>query len=305
MQQHPGSSPDRLLGKCPGQPFQTLLIPLIIHATLLSRLPYVALFAALLLLAWALAYWTWVFLAPRQAGQAHAVSAPVLSKLLAEQAVAFHLFGGAAPGAREQGPAAAPSNIGVRGIYAARDGRSGFAVLVLDGHPVAALLGKAFAPGMVLQGVYADRVEIQRNGQIETARLAPVAVFVPGMDRPVAASSEPSALRVVVHELGPGQFGFSRTQMLEALKRADQLPLLGRFGPHPRGGAVLEQSPAGGLPEKLGLKVGDVVTGINEKSLAGPRDVMRLYQQLVESEKVSVDVLRAGEKMNLGIQVAP
>jgi len=32
---------------------------------------------------------------------------------------------------------------------------------------------------------------------------------------------------------------------------------------------------------------------------------MRLYQQLVESEKVSVDVLRAGEKMNLGIQVAP
>jgi type II secretory pathway component PulC len=51
------------------------------------------------------------------------------------------------------------------------------------------------------------------------------------------------------------------------------------------------------------LKVGDVVTGINGKPLSGPGDVARLYQLLIKSERVSVDVLRAGNKMDFGLQV--
>jgi type II secretory pathway component PulC len=54
-----------------------------------------------------------------------------------------------------------------------------------------------------------------------------------------------------------------------------------------------------------GLKVGDVVTAINGKLLSGPGDVAGLYDQLVKNERVSVDVLRSGEKMNFGIQVTP
>jgi general secretion pathway protein C len=285
--------------------FSSQLIPLLNPATLLSRLPFAVLFVALLMLAWTLAHWTWVFVTPRQQSQTAVTAAPVLNKVLAEKAVALHWFGSSAPAGAESAPAGALSNIEVRGIYAARNGLSGFAVLVLDGRPVSAVLGKEFAPGVVLHAVYADRVEIQRNGQIETARMAPTIPPASGSVAQAGAPGGQSGLRLAVRELGPGQYGFSRTELLETLKRADQLHLLGRFGPHPRGGAVLEQSPAGGLPEKLGLKVGDIVIGINEKSLAGPGDVTRLYEQLVQSERVNVGFLRAGEKMSIGIQVSP
>jgi type II secretory pathway component PulC len=275
------------------------------RTALSSQLPNLALLATLLLLTWTLAHWTWVFLTPRLQEQVTKPVAPELNKVLAEQAVTYHLFGGVAPSTQmnEGAPAAAPSNITLRGVYATEDGRSGFAALVLDGLPVSALVGKEFAPGMLLQRAYADRVEIHRNGQVETVRLLPPTSAV--QVSVAEAKAATPALRIQVRDLGGNQFGVSRANFLESLKRADQLALLGRFGPYPRGGAVLEKSPAGGLPEQLGLKVGDVVNAINGKLLAGPGDVMRLYEQLVQSDKVNVDVLRAGNKMNFVIQVAP
>jgi len=278
------------------------LAPVLIRTALLSRLPVVTVLAALMLLAWLLAHWTWAFLAPRQLGQANAAGPSALSKVLAEKVVGLRLFGGGVAGVAD--PAAAPmatrSSIGVRGIYASRDGRSGFAILVLDDKPVSAVLGQEFSPGMVLQAVYADHVEITRSGQTEIASMA---------QTPATAlentGNAKSGLQLTVRQLGPRQFGLSRAALLGTLKRPDQMALLGRYGSHPRGGAVLERSPAGGLPEKLGLKVGDVVTGINGKSLTGPGDVARLYELLIKTERVSVDVMRAGEKMNYGLQVAP
>jgi type II secretory pathway component PulC len=277
-----------------------------------TRLPFLAVFAALLLLAWTLAHWTWVFLTPRQPVQAAVASAPLLGKVLAERTAAVHLFGGAAGNATasaatgsESAPVAAPSNIGVLGVYATRDGRTGFAVLMLDGKPLSAVTGKEFAPGMVLQRVYTDHVEILRGGQLEVARMASAPVSATNAGAAATAPGSSATLQINVRQLGPGQYGFSRAELLATLKRPEQMLLLGRYGPHPRGGALLERSPAGGLPEKLGLKVGDVVTGINGKTFSGPGDVARLYEQLVKSENVNMDVLRAGEKMSFGIQVAP
>lgn len=274
------------------------------RAALLPRLPSVALFAALLVLTWTLAAWTWAFLTPRQPQGGVVPSAPVLSKLLAEKVVTFHLFGGMA-GQAEPGQAAVAvaSNIGVQGVYSARGGRSGFAVLVVDGRTLSALVGDEFMPGVVLHQVFEDRVEIMRGGQIEVARMA--AVSMPEAANPAPGMGGSPSLGMTVRKLGPRLYGFSRAELLKTLKRGDQLALLGRFGRHPRGGAVLEQSLDGGLPDRLGLRVGDVVSAINGKSLAGPGDVMRLYEQLIQSERVNMDVLRAGGRMNLSIRVSP
>ena len=267
-----------------------------------SRLPFIAVVTSLLLLTWLLAHWTWVFLTPRQQASSSSASAPALSKVLAEKVVGLQLFGGTATSEviGESVPVAAVSNIGVRGVYSTRDGRSGFAVLVVDGQPISAITGQEFSPGLVLQRVYPDSVEILRGGQLETARMVTSTGSVASPSNPAGSSG---ALQMTVRQMGPRQYGFSRTELLAMLKRPDQMMLLGRYGPHPRGGAVLERSPAGGLPEKLGLKVGDVVTGINGKPLSGPGDVARLYQLLIKSERVSVDVLRAGNKMDFGLQV--
>lgn len=289
--------------KCPHRSFQLVPTSLIARSAVLTRLPSVALFAALLVLTWTLAAWTWTFLTPRHQRGSVAPSAPVLSKLLAEKAVVFRLFGGMAGQVPGQAPVAVASNIGVQGVYSVRGGRSGFAVLVVDGRTLSALVGDEFMPGVVLHQVFADRVEVMRGGQIEVARMAAVSM-------PEAANSAPGmggtpSLGMTVRKLGPRLYGFSRAELLKTLKRGDQLALLGRFGRHPRGGAVLEQSPSEGLPDQLGLRVGDVVSAINGKSLAGPGDVMRLYEQLIQSERVNVDVLRAGGRMNLSIRVTP
>jgi type II secretory pathway component PulC len=283
----------------------SLWVPLLIRALSSPRLATLSVIAALALLAWVLAHWTWVMLMPRQPMQA-AVAAPALpAKVLAERTAALHLFGspGNVTAAAGAAPATAPSSIGVLGVYATRDGRNGFAVLVLDGKPIPAVTGKEFAPGMLLQRVHADHVEILRGAQVEIARMASAPVSAAQAATP--AKTDATALQIDVRQLGPGQYGFSRAELLATLKRPEQMRLLGVYGPHPRGGALLEQSPPGGLPEKLGLKVGDVVTGINGKTFSGPGDVARLYEQMVKSESVSMDVLRAGEKMNFSIQVAP
>ena len=278
-----------------------------IRADSSSRLASLSVLAALLLLAWVLAHWTWFFIAPKPPNQSTQGASPLPGKALAETTAALHLFGAA--GGVSAGtvglPAAAPSSIGVLGVYATRDGRTGFAVLMLDGKPLSAVTGKEFAPGMVLQRVYTDRVEILRGGQLEVARMASAPVSATNAGATASTPGSSATLQINVRQLGPGQYGFSRAELLATLKRPEQMLLLGRYGPHPRGGALLERSPAGGLPEKLGLKVGDVVTGINGKTFSGPGDVARLYEQLVKSENVNMDVLRAGEKMSFGIQVAP
>jgi type II secretory pathway component PulC len=275
---------------------------------LLNRIPALAQFAALALLAWILAHWSWVLLAPRQQAVQPAAAAASLSKVLAEKVVTLHLFGGGTVGS-EATPAliaAAPSNISLRGIYATADGRSGFAALVIDGNPVAAVVGQEFAPGMVLQRAYPDSIEMLRGGQVESVRLPNAPISGTGGVNPATSGiGGTPQLQIRITQLGAQQFAFARKELLAALKRPDQLALLGRYVPHPRGGALLERSPSGGLPEKLGLKVGDVITSLNGKSLSGPGDVARLYDQLVKNERVSVDVLRSGGKMNFGLQVTP
>lgn len=280
----------------------SIAVSRLLRLSLPPRLPLLAAFAALMLLAWILYYWISAFLTPQQPIQTTTTNRPLLSKVLAEQVVALRLFGGGTP-AVESAPVAAASSIGVHGVYAGRDGRSGFAILVLDGKPLPAVVGHEFAPGMQLQRVYPDSVEILRGGQVETARMTTAAMPVPGRVPQPAAKSASGVLQLAVHQLGEGSFVLSREEMIQTMHRPDQLAMLGGYTPNPLGGALLEQSPAGGLPEKLGLKVGDVVTRINGKQLAGPGDVARLNEQLTKNEHVKMDVLRAGKRINVEIQM--
>lgn len=297
------------------------------RTVLLTRLPYLVVFIALLLLTWVAAHWTWVFLSPSQNPQLPQPlplplppnAAALSSKVLAERVVTFNLFGGEARaltgaaadegGAEaEEGEAsrvAVAANIVIRGLYSARNGRAGFAVLVMDGKPIQAVAGTEFAPGMILQRVYPDSIEVLRGQQVEVIRMTAAPAGGSGAVADPAQAGGKPVLQMQVRDLGPQQYGFSRAALLALLKRADQMTLLGRYGSHPRGGAVLERSPDGGLPARLGLKVGDVIVGINGKALSGSADVARLYELLTKSERVSVDILRAGEKMNYGIQVTP
>ena len=117
---------------------------------------------AVALLGAVLAYWTWVWFAPRPALRTEATAAQTGS--VASAAAVF----GSVP--RNQG-AAAPTGIAIKllGVVAASSGRRGYAVLQLEGKQVLAVHeGEDVAPGIGLAGVLPDHVILERNGVRET-----------------------------------------------------------------------------------------------------------------------------------------
>jgi len=130
----------------------------LLQAALLSALTL----AAVALLGLVLAYWTWVWFAPRAELRTEAVAAP--SGNVASAGVLF----GTPPRAQS---AAAPTGIAITllGIVAASGGRRGYAVVQLDAKQILAVNeGEDVAPGVRLAEVHSDHVILTRGGARET-----------------------------------------------------------------------------------------------------------------------------------------
>lgn len=118
--------------------------------------------AALVLLGVVLAYWTWVWLAPRSEPRAQPLAEPA-----GGVASAISLFGNVQQGRN----VAAPTGIAINllGVVAASGDRRGYAVVQLEGKQVLAVHeGEDIAPGIRLAEVHADHVILERNGMRET-----------------------------------------------------------------------------------------------------------------------------------------
>lgn len=118
--------------------------------------------AALVLLAWVAAYWTWEWLAPRPEPRAQAAA-----NVGGDAASANGLFGNLD---RDRN-SAAPTGIAIRllGIVAATAGRRGYAVMRLEPREMVAVReGEDVAPGIRLAEVGTDHVILERSGTRET-----------------------------------------------------------------------------------------------------------------------------------------
>jgi general secretion pathway protein C len=117
--------------------------------------------AALTLLCFVLAYWTWVWFAPGAAPRTRAVEAQRHIE------AAYGLYGGA----RRSQTAAAPTALAIRllGVAAAAGGKSGYAIVQLDANKVLVTReGTDIAPGIRLAEVQAGQIILERNGARET-----------------------------------------------------------------------------------------------------------------------------------------
>ena len=118
--------------------------------------------AALALLGFVAAYWTWGWLAPRP--QARAQAAAETGAGLASAGV---LFGKV----QQDRNMAAPTGIAIRllGIVAATGGRRGYAVVQIEPRQILAVReGEDVAPGIRLAEVGTDHVILERSGTRET-----------------------------------------------------------------------------------------------------------------------------------------
>lgn len=130
----------------------------LVQTALLSLLTLVA----VALLGLVLAYWTWVWFAPRAEPRSAGAAAPSASA-----ASASALFGNV----QRMQVAAAPTGIAIRllGVVAASEGRRGYAVVQLDAKEILAVHeDEDVAPGVRLAEVHPDHVILVRGGARET-----------------------------------------------------------------------------------------------------------------------------------------
>jgi general secretion pathway protein C len=249
--------------------------------------------ALVLVLAWVLAKWTWVFVAPPVSASAAPAGPGV------DLAAVARLFGGAAPSGTAS-PAASSSGLRLKGVIAPTPADIGSAVFNAGGRDVAVALGGEVQPGVKLVAVEPDHAVVSRAGVRERidleARMAPV-------PRPVAGKA--SGFRLAVSRSGSNSFSFSRKDLENALKDPGQLAFLGRIGMPQGGGVRLDEAPPGSLAARLGLQPGDVIRKVNGQPVASAGDLARLHQQFATTSLVQAEIQRGTATVQLSYNVNP
>jgi general secretion pathway protein C len=127
-----------------------------------TALVYALTLAALALFGLVLAYWTWVWFAPRAEPRAEAAAGEA-----GNLAIASRVFGRV----ERSRDGASPTGIAIKllGIVAASSGRRGYAVVQLDAKQILAVHeGDDLTPGVRLAEVLRDHVILERGGVRET-----------------------------------------------------------------------------------------------------------------------------------------
>jgi len=241
--------------------------------------------ALVIVLAYQLAHWTWIFATPRTVA-----SAAPTSQANADLATAAKLFGGNASQATASG-----STLRLKGVVAPTPGVAASAIFSTgSGRDVSIFVGSEVQTGVKLKEVHPDHVILARTGIDERIDLeAPKGSTV---------SSQPARIvgfKINVARTGANNFSFSRKELDDALRDPNQLNYLGQIGMPPGGGVRMEQAPPGSLAQKLGLQPGDVIKKVNGQPVASTGDLARLYTQFNTLSSVQAEVQRGGNTVQL------
>lgn len=250
--------------------------------------------ALVLLLAWLLARWTWVFLAPP------AESAAEPAAVAVDLAAVARLFGGAAPSSGPAAPAGTASGLRLKGVIAPSPARNGSAVFNAGGKDIAVALGGEVRPGVKLEAVEPDHVVVSRSGVRERVDLDTRMAAVPR-----AVAGKAGGFRLAVSRSGANAFSFSRKDLENALKDPGQLNFLGRIGVPQGGGVRLDEAPSGSLASRLGLQPGDVIKKVNGQAVASAGDLARLHQQFATTSLIQAEIQRGTALLQLSYTIQP
>jgi general secretion pathway protein C len=245
--------------------------------------------ALVLALAWQLAYWTWVFVAPPRVEAPSAQPAAVID--LTEIA---RLFGASAPAGGASG------DLVLKGVVAPTPGIAASAIFApRAGRDISVFIGDEVRPGVKLVEVDPDHVLVERGGVRERIDLAAARSTAPAR----TAGAQTRGFRLNVAREGANRFSLSRHELDEALRDPAQLQYLGQIVMPPGGGVRMEAAPAGSLAAKLGLQPGDVIKKVNGQEVASTGDLARLYQQFATTSMIQAEVQRGSTLLQLSYQI--
>lgn len=252
-----------------------------------------AVIALTLVLAYQLAHWTWVFVAPAP------VAAIPESEPAVDLAAVAKLFGAAAPSS--EGVASA-SGLRLKGVVAPTPGVAASAIFSTgSGKDLAVFVGREVRPGVKLVQVNPDHVIVSRGGVRERIDLETARATAPS----TSPLGRAAGFKLNVARSGTNAFSLSRKELDQALHDPNQLNYLGQIGTPPGGGVRMEAAPAGSLAQKLGLQPGDVIKKVNGQSVASAGDLARLYQQFANLSVVQAEVRRGNATLQLSYAIQP
>ena len=250
--------------------------------------------ALVLVLAYQLAYWTWVFVAPPK------VAAPQPSQGGIDLAAVARLFGAAPPG----GAARAAGSLKLKGVIAPTPGVEGSAIFSTGAaRDSAVYLEGEVEPGVKLVEVHPDHVVVSRAGVL--GRIDLEAPRTPATAARGTAPGKATQFRLNVARTGSNNFSLSRKELDEALRDPNQLNYLGAIGTPPRGGVRMELAPPGSLAQKLGLQPGDVIKSVNGQPVASAGDLARLYTQFASISLIQAEIQRGQSTLQLSYSIQP
>lgn len=253
---------------------------------------------------------TWLVLAPGSAspgsgiappprGLAAVAPTPDYGGAIAER----HLFG-EAPTATAEAPEEAPEtklNLQLLGLFATADG-GGLAIVASGGRNAQVYAVEETLPGgATLKQVLADRVILERDGQLETLRL-------PEQRPPLIDYAEPAEGGRPLAETAPPAGGDAVAESLarwreRAIRDPSRLGRMLDVEPveDANGFAGYRITPSSDDPifAQAGLMPGDIVTEINGVALTSPQQGMLALRRLVDARELSMTVLRDGQPVHI------
>jgi general secretion pathway protein C len=251
--------------------------------------------ALVLVLAYQLAHWTWVFVAPSE------VAAVPDGAPMVNLAAVAKLFGANAP-ANSSGAVASTSGLRLKGVIAPDAGPAASAIFSTGaGKDLAVFVDRDVQPGVKLVEVKPDHVVIARAGVRERIDLESRR----GVTSVQSPSGRMAGFRLNVAKSGSNNFSLSRKELDDALRDPNQLGYLGQIGVPAGGGVRMDAAPNGSLAQKLGLQPGDVIKKVNGQNVASPGDLARLYTQFATLSLVQAEVQRGPATVQLSYAIQP
>ena len=223
---------------------------------------------------------------------------------------------------KDAGPASASTTAYVLlGTISSGSANARRAILWAEGmrEPLLAREHAEIEPGIRVAGIERDYVWITRGPKKEKLELLPVGSRTRGPTTPAAPSRPPvpasSTSRTVsppgadvnVNRLGENAFSLDEATVTELTTNINQFMTQVRIIPYFEGnksaGYRMAAIRPGSAFEKLGFRGGDIIQRVNDLDLSSPEKLYTIFQNLKDEKRVTVDILRQGQKNTLTYEI--
>ena len=173
-------------------------------------------------------------------------------------------------------------------------------------------------PGAILSSVERDKAWITRGKEREMLELLPVGSKVrasvpppagaaPGAPQAPATSASQPPGDIKVERLADNRFSIDETGVEQLTGNINQYMTQVRLIPYFEGnksaGYRIAAIRPGTTFERLGFQSGDILQQVNGLDLSSPEKISAIFQNLKDEKKVSVNIVRQGQKNTLTYEI--